>query len=260
MTGERSGRGRSALPGTSARSALVLRFVLLLMLAAGCGTGSGGTGGSEASPQHVYVQALDKARKSLFQGDLAYDDPRRMHLEAGQQTPFHITVSGGWRNSTNAHGHSSVDVGAIVSVRLRCHGDAVCSSDSSVRQPVLTKEDRAQWIWWITPRTAGPLPLSITVTTYLQNSDTVLRETTIPLEARAKAEPRGFFTVVWDWLRTGWGVFVGFTTGVGAVWGTWSLITGAVRRLRRSQASADDSPEPHPEDTPPPVGEPRGTQ
>lgn len=86
----------------------------------------------------------------------AYDDLRRMHLEAGQQTPFHITVSGGWRNSTNARGHSSVDVGAIVGVRLRCHGDAVYRSDSSLRQPVLAKEDRAQWIWWITPGTAGP--------------------------------------------------------------------------------------------------------
>ncbi|MFD1662361.1 hypothetical protein ACFSL4_30265 [Streptomyces caeni] len=194
--------------------------------------------------QQTYVEALDGARRALFKGRVTYDDVHRLHFQAGQETRFRVVVSGGRPAPADGRRDSTVYAGADIGVRLACHGDAGCMTNSSRRQPVLTPKDRAEWVWWITPHRAGTVTL--TVTSYYRDSDAVLFEKPFELEAQAAASPRGFFPSLWDWLRGGWGVIVGFMTGVGAIWGTGALIVGAVRRRRR-----DDDPAPGGSDGPP---------
>lgn len=206
-------------------------------------------GSGPPQTQQTYVEALDGARRTLFKGHVTYDDVHRLHFEAGRETRFRVVVSGGRPAPDDGRPDSTVYAGADIGVRLACHGDAGCMTNSSRRQPVLTPKDRAEWVWWITPHRAGTVTLSLTVTSYYRDSDAVLFEKPVELQAQAAASPRGFFPSLWDWLRGGWGVIVGFMTGVGAIWGTGALIAGAVRRRRR-----DDDPAPGGSGDPAPGG------
>lgn len=250
MMGGGGGRSRSGRPVSCASRALLARSApaalcaFLLLLLASCGTVNRG----DVPTQHSWVKTMDKARTSLFKGDVEYDDARRLKFRAGHQTPFEITVSGSWRNSGNGKPHKAVKVGAEMGVQLHCHGDASCQSDSSRRQPVLDSEDRSNWTWWITPHTAGPLTFSITVTTYFRDSDTVLDEQTIPLEAHVDAAPRGFLTVAWDWVKSGWVTMVGLATSLAAVWGTAKMITSDLRRRTRASTEEPPATDPDPSD------------
>ncbi|MFF4960129.1 hypothetical protein [Streptomyces sp. NPDC001222] len=238
----------------------MLVFAALLFLAVACGAPDGSRGSGELPPQRGFVTALDKARRALFQGDVEYDDLRDRRLRVGEPIPFLVTVSGSWKASPNGKPDTPMPTGAEMGVRFACHGDADCTSDSSSLQPVLTRQDRVPWTCWITPHAPGPLTVSVTVTAYYTNTSTVLVKRTIDVRTHTEAPPRSFFATLWDRLRTGWGVFVAFTTGVGAVWGTWSLVVGAVRRLRRPRATGEDPSAPTPEDAAPTADGTSGAQ
>ncbi|MGW5243023.1 hypothetical protein ACWEQN_03900 [Streptomyces sp. NPDC004129] len=247
-------------PAGRAALTFVLVSAALLFLTVACGVDDESRGSGEPQSQRAYVTALDKARKSLFQGDVEYDDLHARRLRVGEQTPFLVTVSGSWKAPPNGKPHAPVLTGAEMGVKFDCHGDAECTTDPQWRQPVLNRTDHASWTCWITPHAPGPLTVGVRVTAYRTDTSTVLATKEIFARTYAEAPPRSFFATLWDRLRTGWGVFVAFTTGVGAVWGTWSLVVGAVRRLRRSRATGEDPSAPTPEDAAPTADEPSRSQ
>ncbi|MFG2522179.1 hypothetical protein [Streptomyces sp. NPDC048527] len=158
--------------------ALVSGLFLLL------GGGEGGSGhppvGSPpgGSKQQTYVDEIDEARQQLFKGELVRTSTKSLHLVAGgDPLPFQAQILGSWRSDDPGETHSPTSAGAQIGVKLHCSGTQVrCTPLSSERQNVLSKKDKATWLWDVSAKKAGTVTMSVTVTAYYRDSDTVLFE------------------------------------------------------------------------------------
>ncbi|MFB7996983.1 hypothetical protein ACFC4G_29680 [Streptomyces sp. NPDC056002] len=79
-----------------------------------------------------------------------------------------------------------------------------CTPLSSERQNVISKTDKATWLWDVSAKKAGTVTLSVTVTAYYRDSDTVLLEqppTTAHVEVAAPPGDRfAWVTQAWRWI------------------------------------------------------------
>ncbi|GGV12424.1 hypothetical protein [Streptomyces spectabilis] len=205
----------------------------------------GVTPGASPDPQRDYVSKVERARKSLFKGDL---ELRARGLRVGEKGRLTVVVSGSWRASPNARRDRGVDVGARVGIRVDCLelGES-CEAHSSTAQNVLAPGDRARWEWSVRPDKAGPAPVSFTATAYYLDSDNVLAESVSQFTLRvAPGKPSsGLLADIWGWVRFSWDSAVHIATGLGAILALFAghLALKAARRSRAGRGDAEDEPD-----------------
>ncbi|MEU6918354.1 hypothetical protein [Streptomyces olindensis] len=210
---------------------MLVRLKLAVLLAAGMfsfvACMSVGVDGS----QREYVEGVSDARKQLFQGHLGYTDAEKLGLVAGKPQWFRARVIGDWHTPPSGDSSAEVRAGAQIGVRLQCSGaGVVCTPISSERQNVLTKSDRATWMWRVTAKRTGKVALALTVTAYYRDTNTVLFEK--PVTALAEAAPAPDDSDRYSWLMEmlAWVkstvVELGLLAGaLAAVWGLYVGVT-----------------------------------
>ncbi|MFG2659632.1 hypothetical protein [Streptomyces sp. NPDC048425] len=218
---------------------------LFLFLGRSDEPGSGRPGGSKQ--QQAYVDEIDEARQQLFKGELVRTSTKSMHLVAGgDPIPFRAQILGSWRSDGSGETHSRTSAGAQIGVKLHCSGAQVrCTPLSSERQNVISKKDAATWLWDVSAEKAGTVTLSVTVTAYYQDSDTVLLEqppaTTHVQVAAPPGDSFGWAEQAWRWIS-------GAITSLGGLAvSLTAIITLAVLLARRTTPATD--PEPGNDDT-----------
>ncbi|QDQ10056.1 hypothetical protein [Streptomyces spectabilis] len=203
------------------------------------------TPGASPDPQRDYVSEVERARKSLFTGDL---EVRARGLRVGAEGRLTAVVSGGWRASPNARPDRGVDVGARVAIRIDClELGGPCEAHSSPVQNVLAPGDRARWEWSVRPDKAGPAHISFTATAYYLDSDNVLAESVSRFTFRvAPGKPSsGLLADIWGWVRFSWDSAVHIATGLGAIIALFAgyIALKAARRSRERRSDAEDGPD-----------------
>ncbi|WP_432178399.1 hypothetical protein [Streptomyces sp. NBC_00063] len=241
------GLGSGCFPWTALAVLIALVSGLFLFLGGG-GAGNGRPPGSGQPPggigQKTYVDEIDEARQQLFKGELVRTSTKSLHLVAGgDPLPFRAQILGSWRSHGPGEPRSSTVAGAQIGVRLHCSGAQVrCTPLSSERQNVISKTDKATWLWDVSAKKAGTVTLSVTVTAYYRDSDTVLLEQQ-PATAHVQvAAPPGdrfaWVTQSWRWISDA------ITSLGGLAVSLTGVITLAVIVGRRMSSTTDPEPEP----------------
>ncbi|MFB7414018.1 hypothetical protein ACFC18_51890 [Streptomyces sp. NPDC056121] len=228
--------GSGCFPWTVLAVVIALVSGLFLFLGSSDEPGSGRPGGSR---QQAYVDEIDEARQQLFKGELVRTSTKSMHLVAGgDPIPFRAQILGSWRSDGAGETHSRTSAGAQIGVKLHCSGAQVrCTPLSSERQNVISKKDAATWLWDVSAEKAGTVTLSVTVTAYYQDSDTVLLEqppaTAHVQVAAPPGDSFGRAEQAWRWIS-------GVITSLGGLAvSLTALITLAVLLTRRTTPAAD---------------------
>lgn len=182
--------------GSRRRPVAALASSLFILVAAGC-SGYGSGGGSTASPapvpprngaaapsqQDLYRAVLLKDLQSLDRGVLTYSQTG--NPKTGTTIQFEVTVTDVGRGPqlsrvTESRGmnvyQQDVPTGGIVGVQIIKCANLTCSSESSVRQPVLYQGQTATWWWSITAGTPGPAMITLRADTYDRGSAQSLSE------------------------------------------------------------------------------------
>jgi hypothetical protein len=210
---------------------VLVRLRLVVLLAAGMFTFVACLSVGDDGSQREYVEDVSDARKQLFQGGLAYTGAEKLGLVAGEPQWFRARVVGDWHTPPSGDSSAEVLAGAQIGVRLQCSGaGVVCTPISSERQNVLTKGDRATWMWRVTAKRTGKVALALTVTAYYRDTNTLLFEK--PVAALAKAAPAPDDSDRFSWLKEmlAWVkstvVEMGLLAGsLAAVWGLYVGVT-----------------------------------
>ncbi|MET7520239.1 hypothetical protein ABZS88_44225 [Streptomyces sp. NPDC005480] len=236
--------GSGCFPWTVLAVLIALVSGLFLFLGHG---GEPGKGNPGASKQQTYVDEIDEARQQLFKGELVRTSTSSLHLVAGgDPLPFRAQILGSWRSDGPDGTHSPTSAGAEIGVKLHCSGAQVrCTPLSSERQNVISKTDTATWLWDVSAEKAGTVTLSVTVTAYYRDSDTVLLEQP-PATTHVKvAAPPGDSTI---WVKQAWQWISGAITSLGGLAvSVTAVITLAVMVARRTTPAT--GPEPGHDDT-----------
>jgi hypothetical protein len=135
--------------------------------------------------QAVFAEKLKNDQESLDRGVLAHTTIAA--LKPGAQTTFTviITDTGKQPHATPLLAdfpgwvldHQDVPTGGIISVTATCDDMKLkCEPESPARQAVLAASYSGNWTWALTALSPGPAHITLTVTTYDQNSQTVLNE------------------------------------------------------------------------------------
>lgn len=136
-------------------------------------------------------------------------------------------------------------------MRLHCSGAQVrCTPLSSERQTVISKKDTATWLWDVSAEKAGTVTLSVTVTAYYEDGDTVLlEEPPATTHVEVAAPPDGSFA----WVEQAWRWVSGAITSLGGLaMSLTAVIALAVMLARRTPTPTDPepgNPEPGNDDT-----------
>lgn len=125
-----------------------------------------------------------------------------------------------------------VPTGGILGVRVTCT-DVACAAQSTTRQPVLTQGESVTWFWQLSAQAPGTAHIWLVATTYDQNSNISLHETSpIEITVQVTATPGYWATKIGN-----------FTKGLIGLVGFGALVTAAGwiwRRLRKKKQSAAD--------------------
>lgn len=218
------------------RRASALSGVLLagLLLLASCG------GTEPGSSQERYRVRLAADRGALTNGVLEY--PSVGSLKVDSRYAFTATVTGAQASGSISPAPSHtihprpVHIGGVTGVRLSCAGIG-CTALSSERQSILSAEDHAQWTWTLTSDQPGTAHVSLVVTTYDQDTSTVLWESPpIEQDISVTATPSYQLNRVADWVKAS-------TTLIGAS-AIGGLALAVWRRIRRTRADDREKPDP----------------
>ncbi|KAB1987438.1 hypothetical protein [Streptomyces triticiradicis] len=202
----------------------------------------------ERGKQKQYIEEIGRARQDLFTGQLVYTDVKSLQLEAGGEPRlFRVDVLGRTRSAKPGEEQAPLKAGAQIGVKLHCAGTAVrCAPLSSERQSVLSKEDRATWMWEVSSQHPGKITIAFTVTAYLGDGNTVLVEKP-PLTSRVEvAEPSASW---FSWVKDFWGWAAGAIATLGGMAVSLSAIVAVIvmvirRRLPDASAAEPSTPEP----------------
>ncbi|GGS48441.1 hypothetical protein [Streptomyces violaceus] len=125
-----------------------------------------------------FFRELDRARKQLFQARLEYTKPEKLGLTVGHAVYFRAAIYGRWSHVDKRAAGMSVVTGGQVVVRLHCSGAVTCTPISSKRQHVTNKltDQAATWVWEVQAKKSGKANLALTVTSYFEDTETVLYE------------------------------------------------------------------------------------
>ncbi|MEW2079920.1 hypothetical protein AB0941_41470 [Streptomyces sp. NPDC013433] len=191
--------------------------------------------------QRTYVEEISQARRQLFEGQLIHTDTRSLDLVAGAEPrSFRVEVLGSWRRPGPGETQAPVSAGSQIGVKLHCSGAGVrCTPLSSERQSVLSRKDRATWMWDVSARHAGKVSIALTVTAYFRDGDTVLLEKP-PMASRVEvAAPPGDGS--WfSWVKDSWQWVAGAITGLGGLAvSVTAIVTAVVMVIRRRLPGAD---------------------
>ncbi|GAA1242928.1 hypothetical protein [Streptomyces aureus] len=236
--------GSGCFPWTALAVLTALVSGLFLFLGSSDEPGNGRPGGSR---QQAYVDEIDEARQQLFKGELVRTSTESMHLVAGgDPIPFRAQILGSWRSDGSGETHSRTSAGAQIGVKLHCSGAQVrCTPLSSERQNVISKKDAATWLWDVSAEKAGTVTLSVTVTAYYRDGDTVLLEqppaTTHVQVAAPPGDSFGRAEQAWRWFSDA------ITSLGGLAVSLTAIITLAVLLARRTTPAT--GPEPGNDDT-----------
>lgn len=191
--------------------------------------------------QKTYTEEIGRARQQLFRGQLIHTDTRSLKLVAGAESQsFRVDVLGSWRGAGPGEAQTSISAGAQIGVKLHCSGAGVrCTPLSSERQNVLTREDRATWMWDVSAQSAGKISIALTVTAYFRDGDTVLLEKpplTSRVDVAAPPGDGGWFS----WIKDSWQWVAGAITGLGGLAvSVTAIVTAVVMVVRRRLPGAD---------------------
>ncbi|WAP56325.1 hypothetical protein [Streptomyces sp. S465] len=169
----------------------------------GCDRGATCSGGDHFEAQ------LDRARKQLFTGRLDYTKPSSLRLTVGKPSYFRAAVLGTWVVKKEDVQSEKVTVGGQVTVSLHCSGVATCTPISSKRQSVTDDprfKDGPAWVWEVTPKEAGTVYFALTVTSYYENTTTVLYEKP-PITADAEVKEARKEEGATSWVADAYGWF-----------------------------------------------------
>ncbi|MGW6140257.1 hypothetical protein [Streptomyces sp. NPDC055140] len=234
-----AGLDSGCFPWTVLAVLIALVSGLFLFLDLGGEPGNGRPGGSK---QQTYVDEIDEARQQLFKGELVRTSTETLHLVAGgDPLPFRAQILGSWRSDGPGETHSPTSAGAQIGVKLHCSGAQVrCTPLSSERQNVISKKDTATWLWDVSAEKAGTVTLSVTVTAYYRDSDTVLLEQPpATTHVRVAAPPGDSFA----WGKQAWRWISGAITSLGGLAvSLTAVITLTVMLARRTPAATGPEP------------------
>ncbi|WP_406337208.1 hypothetical protein [Streptomyces sp. NBC_00649] len=246
--------GSGCFPWTGLAVLIALVSGLLLFLGHGGEPGSGhpGNGQTGNGTQKTYIDEIKTARQQLFTGELARTSTKSLHLVAGgDPLRYRATIQGSWRSDGSSETHSRTVAGADIGVRLHCSGAQVrCTPLSSERQTVISKKDTATWLWDVSAEKAGTVTLSVTVTAYYEDGDTVLlEEPPATTHVEVATLPGGSFA----WVEQAWRWVSGAITSLGGLaMSLTAVIALAVMLARRTPTPTDPepgNPEPGNDDT-----------
>lgn len=191
--------------------------------------------------QATYAEELGQARQQLFKGQFVHTDARSWRLVAGAAPRvFRVRVLGSWHRVKPGETQAPVSAGAQIGVRLHCVGAGLqCMPLSSERQNVLSRSDKATWVWIVSAQHAGTVSIALTVTAYLGDTDTVLIEKP-PETLRVQVAPppsAGRWTSwaedLWRWVTTA-------ITSLGGIAVSVSAIAAVVLMVIRRRLPAGD--------------------
>ncbi|WP_405824538.1 hypothetical protein OG241_45815 [Streptomyces sp. NBC_01390] len=157
-----------------------------------------------------FIEELNRARQQLFTGRLDYTKPATLHLAVEKPVYFHAQISGRWNAVQKGRASAKVAVGGQVKVALHCSGAATCTPISSKRQLVTGDrrfKEATAWVWEVTPKKAGTARFALTVTSYYEDTETVLYEKPpIIVQAKVKAAPKdegpfAWFADLYGWVK-----------------------------------------------------------
>jgi len=229
--------------------------VLLLALSPTHKAAKTPSGKSVPSGQAVFAENLKNDQAQLDRGVLAYTTIGT--LSTGARTTFTVLITDigkhppatslprdypGW-----AVDHQDVPTGGIVSVTATCDNVQLkCEPESPARQAVLPASHPGRWYWALTTQSPGTGRLTLTVTTYDQNSQTVLNEAapieiTVPVHATTAYRLETLAGTVGGLLR--WIGPALLIAGAAAIWTRY-------RKGRRS-TTQDTPAHPTPDSVPP---------
>ncbi|MET7535927.1 hypothetical protein [Streptomyces sp. NPDC005507] len=231
--------GSGCFPWTGLAVLIAIVSGLFLFLGRGGEPGSGHPGGSR---QQTYVDEIGEARQQLFKGELVRTSTKSLHLVAGgDPLRYRAQILGSWRSDGPGGTHSPTSAGAEIGVKLHCSGAQVrCAPLSSERQNVISKTDKATWLWDVSAKKAGTVTLSVTVTAYYRDSDTVLLEQTpATTHVKVAAPPGDSFA----WVKQAWRWISDAITSLGGLAvSLTAVITLAVMLARRTPAATGPEP------------------
>ncbi|OKK04632.1 hypothetical protein AMK26_15030 [Streptomyces sp. CB03234] len=197
----------------------------------------------EPRSQETYAEEIGQARRQLFTGRLIHTDARSLGLVAGAEPrPFRVEVMGSWgRAGRPGETQSPVSAGAQIGAKLHCSGAGVtCTPLSSERQNVLSRNDRATWVWDVSAQRAGKVGIALTVTAYMGEGDTVLVEKP-PVTSRVDvAAPPGDHGPL-SWAKGLWRWLNGVATSLGGLALSVSAVIALVLTVIRWRSPAADA-------------------
>ncbi|MFI9228590.1 hypothetical protein [Streptomyces rimosus] len=173
--------------------------------------------------QEAFSWELEQARKGLFAGRISYSVVR--DAAEGDIQRFELRVGGARAApSVGPSGDAkpgAAQIGALMGAKLHCAGVEVkCTQNSSERQPILTPKDSAQWNWSISTPKAGKVSVTLTLTAYYLNTNTVLAEGP-PVEQTLEVKKEESF---WEMLSASWNVILTLLAAVGGLGGVVAFI------------------------------------
>jgi hypothetical protein len=187
-----------------------------------------------------YDDQVWEARQALVDGEVSYDPIER--LLVGETGFFTAYVSGVKRSDSAKDKHkryNDVPVNADIGVTLTCSGNVTCKRTGSARKVVLAGDSRV-WGWSIRPTGSGNITLAVTVTAYLDDTNTVVDEVPLPplhMEAeQTLTESLKSLFNVWV-LGTMCGLLVVFAT----VWPVYRDMADRRAARRRQRAAEQNS-------------------
>jgi hypothetical protein len=130
-----------------------------------------------SSEQVIYKTKLLKDIQSLDRGVLSYSPIESLKTAATIQFEVSVTDIGRGPQQVRLTAYDGMTVyqqdvptGGIVGVQIVACEDLTYASESDLRQPVLSKGQRAHWFWSIIAGTPGPAMITLRADTYDQNS------------------------------------------------------------------------------------------
>jgi hypothetical protein len=194
-------------------------------------------------PQVNYQDRILAARKQLIEGRIDYTELPE-ETKPGEQLSFTAVISGDemtYREpGPGASGKvEKASIGALIGVELHCSGAGVkCTPLSAERQNVLDTSDEATWRWTIEPGKAGDLNVTLTATSYYQDTRNVLDEHDTDSQ-RVVVKPTVASTAgsITQWLL----LVLGALGGVGGLASGFALLRrrGGRRSSRRDGGGGD---------------------
>ncbi|MFE5022533.1 hypothetical protein ACFRAO_04140 [Streptomyces sp. NPDC056656] len=236
--------GSGCFPWTVLAVLIAMVSGLFLILGRGDEPGNGHPDGGK---QQAYVDEIDEARQQLFKGELVRTSTKSLHLVAGgDPLPYRAQILGSWRSDGAGETHSPTSAGAQIGVKLHCSGAQVrCTPLSSERQNVISKNDTATWLWDVSADRAGTVTLSVTVTAYYEDTDTVLFEqppATAHVEVAARPGDRfAWVKQAWRWISGAITSLGGLAVSVTAVTTLAVLVARRTPRAPEPEAGNDDA-------------------